>query len=139
MGAGFSATGAGAATTLAPGQTAPLNVTFAPAASGGAVGSITIGSNAAGVSITLAGIGGQPSAHTVALSWDPSTSDVVGYNVYRLLADGTYGKINAAPTVPTNYTDTNLQSALTYTYAVTAINADNVESDYSAVAVATIP
>jgi hypothetical protein len=138
-GAGFSATGAGANTTLAPGQTAALNVTFAPSALGSAVGSITIGSNAPGVSITLAGSGGQLSSHTVALSWDPSTSDVVGYNVYRLLADGTYGKINPAPTAVTDYTDTNLQSGSSYTYVVTAITADNTESDYSDLVIATIP
>jgi hypothetical protein len=138
-GAVFSVTGAGANTTLAPGKTAALNVTFAPSALGSALGSITIASNAPGVSITLAGSGGQLSSHSVALSWDPSTSDIVGYNVYRLLADGTYGKINAAPTVLTDYRDTNLQSGLSYTYVVTAVTADNVESDHSDLVIATIP
>jgi hypothetical protein len=138
-GAGFAVSGAGANTTLAPGQTAALNVAFAPSATGSVAGSIAIGSNAGTLSIALAGSGAQPSSHSVALSWDPSTSVVVGYNVYRVLANGTYAKINSAPVVLTDYTDTQVQSGQTYTYVVTAVDADNVESDYSDPVLATIP
>jgi hypothetical protein len=138
-GAGFNVSGAGANTTLTPGQTAALNVIFAPSGAGPAIGSITIGSSAGTVSIALTGSGGQQSSHTVALNWDPSTSVVVGYYVYRALADGTYAKINPAPAVLTAYTDPNILSGQTYTYVVTAIDANNVESDYSDPVVATIP
>jgi P pilus assembly chaperone PapD len=138
-GAGFAVGGAGANTMLTPGQTAALNVTFAPPALGNVAGSITIGSNAGALSIALAGSGGQQSSHSVALNWDPSTSQVVGYYVYRVLADGTYAKINPAPMVLTSYTDVSVQSGQTYTYAVTAVDADSVESDYSDVVLATIP
>jgi fibronectin type 3 domain-containing protein len=91
------------------------------------------------LTIALLGSGGQLTSHTVALNWDPSTSDIVGYYVYRVLADGTYAKANSAPIVLTTFTDTNLQSGATYTYVVTAITADNVESDYSDPVLATIP
>jgi hypothetical protein len=138
-GIGFSASGAGANTVLAPGQTAVLSVTFAPTATGSATGSIAIGSTAGNLSITLAGSGGQLSAHTVSLNWDASTSEVIGYYVYRMLADGTYAKINSAPVVLTEFTDTSIQSGQTYTYVVTAVDADNVESDYSEPVLATIP
>ena len=138
-GAGFSASGVGANTTLAPGQTAALNVTFLAPPTGSAVGTITIASSANAVSIALAGSAGQLSSHTVGLSWDASTSDVVGYFVYRMRSDGTYGKITSAPVVLTDYTDTNIQSGQTYTYVVTAVDADNVESDYSDPVLATIP
>jgi P pilus assembly chaperone PapD len=138
-GAGFAVSGAGANTTLTPGQTAALNVIFAPSATGSVLGSITVGSNAGALSIALAGSGAQPSSHSVALSWNPSTSVVVGYYVYRLLADGTYAKINAAPVVLTDYSDTKVLSGQTYTYVVTAVDADNVESDYSDPVLATIP
>jgi hypothetical protein len=138
-GAGFTASGAGANTTVTPGQTAVLNVMFAPSAAGSVAGSITVASNAAGVSVALAGNGGQLSSHSVALNWDASTSDVVGYYVYRVLADGTYAKINSAPVALTNYTDASIQAGQTYTYVVTAINSYNVESDYSDPAVAIIP
>jgi hypothetical protein len=138
-GAGFTASGAGANTTLAPGQTAALNVVFAPSLTGSAAGSIAVASNAGGLSIALTGTGGQLSSHSVALTWDPSSSPIVGYYVYRVLADGTYVKMNTAPVVPTDYTDTNIQSGQTYTYVVTAIDTDNVESVYSDPAVAIIP
>jgi hypothetical protein len=122
-----------------PGQTAALNVTFAPSATGSVVGTIAIASNAGNLSVTLAGSGGQLSSHTVALNWDPSTSDVIGYYVYRMLPDGTYGKVNAAPLVLTEFTDANVQSGQTYTYVVTSVDADNVESDYSDPAIALVP
>jgi hypothetical protein len=138
-GPGFSASGVSANTTVPPGQTAALNVTFAPSATGSAIGGLTIGSNVGPVSIKLTGSGGQLSSHTVALNWDPSTSDVIGYFVYRLMPDGTYAKITNAPVVLTAFTDTSIQSGQTYTYVVTAVDADKVESDYSDPAVATIP
>ena len=140
-GAGFSATGVASNTTLTPGQTANLNAGFSPAAVGAVSGLITVNCNGASpVVIALAGIGAQASAHSVDLTWDPSTSDdVVGYFVYRGLADGTYAKINSAPDVNTQYTDTNLFSGQTYTYVVTAVDADNVESEYSDPVVVEIP
>ena len=138
-GPGFNVTGAGANTVLTPGQTAALNVTFSPSAPGIAAGSIAIGSSAGAVSIALAGNGGQLSSHTVALAWDPSTSDVVGYYVYRALPNGAFAKINPAPAVLTGYTDANIQSGQTYTYVVTAVDANNVESDYSDPVLAVIP
>ena len=138
-GVGFNVSGAGANTILAPGQTAALNVTFSPSATGSVAGSIAIASTAGGLSITLAGSGGQLSSHTVALNWDPSTSPVIGYYVYRMLPDGSYGKINSAPVVLTGYTDANIQSGQTYTYVVTAVDANNTESDYSDPVLATIP
>ena len=138
-GAEFSVSGPGANTTLAPGQTAALNVVFAPSLTGSVAGSITVASNVGGLSIALTGTGGQLSSHSVALNWDPSSSPIVGYYVYRVLADGTYVKMNTAPVVPTDYTDTNIQSGQTYTYVVTAVDTDNVESVYSDPAVAIIP
>ena len=139
-GAGFTATGVASNTTLAPGQAANLNAGFSPATAGAVNGLITVNCNGASpVVIALAGIGTQASAHSVALNWDPSTNDVIGYFVYRALADGTYAKVNSAPDVSTQYTDTNLMSGQTYTYAITAVDADNVESDYSDPVVVVIP
>jgi hypothetical protein len=138
-GAGFAASGAGVNTTMAPGQTAALNVTFTPSAAGSVAGSLTIGSNGGGLSIALAGSGTSLSGHAVALNWDASTSDVVAYNVYRQRSDGTYGKINPAPSVGTRFWDTNLVSGQTYTYVVTTLGTDNEESHYSDPVSATIP
>ena len=73
------------------------------------------------------------------LNWDASTSDIIGYYVYRLLMDGTYAKINTAPAVLTEFTDTRIQNGQTYSYVVTAVDADNMESNYSEPAIVTIP
>lgn len=136
----FSVTGVPANTTVAPGQTASLNITFAPMTVGAGVGSIAVNSNSVNaVTITLGGNGVQPGAHAVALSWDPSTAAVIGYYVYRAAAGGSYAKLNTAAIVNTQYADSNLQSGQTYTYVVTAVDADNVESSYSDPVLAAIP
>lgn len=138
-GTGFSANGVSANMTITPGQTAAMTVMFTPTVVGAATGAISVTSNAGVMSISLGGSGGQLSSHTVALSWLPSTSQVVGYFVYRVLADGSLAKLNPAPAVLTDFTDASVVSGQTYTYVVTAVTADNVESDPSDPVVATIP
>jgi fibronectin type 3 domain-containing protein len=79
-------------------------------------------------------------AHSVLLSWNPSTSsDVVGYNVYRATSPGAaYAKLgNSAGGL--NYTDATAQSGQTYTYVVTAVDSVGDESVYSASVTAAIP
>ena len=80
-------------------------------------------------------------AHTVTLSWDPSTSHgVVGYNIYRgPSAQGPYTKLNADLNVPTNYADTSVQAGKTYYYVTTAVDSQNDESGYSNQTEATVP
>ena len=71
-GAGFNSTGA-SGITLAPGQTTTLTSTFAPSASGAATGKITVSSNATNSpsNISLSGMGGTATTHTVALHGIP--------------------------------------------------------------------
>jgi uncharacterized repeat protein (TIGR03803 family) len=80
-------------------------------------------------------------AHSVGLSWDPSTSkNIIGYNVYRgPTANGPFTKINSQLDPNTSYTDTTVQSGQTYFYAATAVDNQNVESDYSNLGEAIIP
>ncbi len=65
-GAGFDATGLSTGQTLTPGQTATLSVTFAPAASGSASGSVAVASNATNSpsTLTLIGTGVTPTSST---------------------------------------------------------------------------
>lgn len=65
-GAGFSASGVSAGQLIESGQTATVNVTFAPAVAGSATGSLTITSTASNspTAIPLAGIGGLPTTLT---------------------------------------------------------------------------
>ncbi len=78
----------------------------------------------------------------VLLEWSPSsTGRVEGYNLYRSRwAEGPYGnRINTTPITSTQYTDKNLDPAVTYYYAVRAQDADGRESPNSGKAAARIP
>ncbi|HYY69059.1 MAG TPA: hypothetical protein VE734_04955 [Terriglobales bacterium] len=82
----------------------------------------------------------SPVQHSVTLSWNGSTSTVVGYNIYRsTVAGGPYTMINTALNAPTNYTDFTVQSGKTYFYVTTAVDASNNESAYSNQVQAVVP
>jgi Abnormal spindle-like microcephaly-assoc'd, ASPM-SPD-2-Hydin len=140
-GTGFAVTGATPGTTVAPGQATVLNVTFDPRSAGRASGAVAVMSNASNSpTISVAGTGTQPSPHWVALAWDPSSSDVVGYFVYRGLASGgPYTKLNASPEAPTAFSDLNVQPGQTYVYVVTAVDSNSVESPLSNEVIAAVP
>jgi len=128
--------------TIAAGQTASLNVTFTPKASGTASDSASFVSSASNTTAieSLTGSGTPPPQHSVSLSWNPSTSAVLGYNVYRSTSSGgPYSKIDAALDTSTTYTDSTVQSGQTYYYVTTAVDGSGLESTYSNQAQAVIP
>jgi hypothetical protein len=79
--------------------------------------------------------------HTVALSWNASTSTVSGYNVYRSTVSGTgYAKINGSTLITVlSYTDAAVQNGTTYYYVATAVDSTGAESLYSSEVTAVIP
>ena len=94
--------------------------------------------------VIAAALGGTcvtSSSHTVSLRWTASSSSgISGYNVYRSTAlTGSYTKVNSSLVSGTNFTDSSVQSGLTYYYVTTAVNSSNVESTYSNQAKAVIP
>ncbi len=128
--------------TIAAGHSASFTMTFTPQASGAAAATATFASNASntpGVE-SLTGTGVAAAQHQVALTWDASSSSVVGYNVYRgAAASGPYTKINSASDVSTSYTDSAVTAGQTYYYLTTAVDSEGVESTYSNEVSATIP
>jgi len=72
----------------------------------------------------------QPTAnHVVNLDWNASTSsDVVGYNVYRSPDAATWKKINVSLIGPTLYSDSTVANSSTYYYAATAVDVKGKES-----------
>lgn len=136
-GSGYTATGVGAGQVLLAGQSVPITVTFTPTASGSAIGSVTITSNASNSPTTIALAAGS---YLVNLSWTASTSAVTGYNVYRGTASGgPYVILNSSPVSGTSYTDTSVQLGQTYYYVVTAVSPNGAESVYSNQATAPVP
>jgi fibronectin type 3 domain-containing protein len=74
------------------------------------------------------------------LSWNASTSQVAGYNIYRgSQPSGPFTKLNSTLDTGTAYTDTSVFSGQTYYYAATSVDSNNVESAYSNIATALIP
>jgi hypothetical protein len=141
-GAGYSATGIQSGQMVGPGQSATLNVMFAPAGTGLTPGSVTLTSTASNstVSVALSGTGVQTVSHSVTLTWTASTSTVSGYNVYRsTVSGGPYTKLNSTLVAATTYTDTSVQSGQTYFFVATAVDSSGVESADSTEVSATIP
>jgi Abnormal spindle-like microcephaly-assoc'd, ASPM-SPD-2-Hydin/Protein of unknown function (DUF1573) len=140
-GTGFTESG-GSNLTLTPNQSANFSVTFKPTATGGASGNISVGSNAANspLTIPLSGTGVQSAPPSVALNWQPSTSQVIGYFVYRKIPTQTqYSKLNASVVPTTTYTDSTVSTNQTYNYAVTSVDSSNVESAFSNQVTVNIP
>jgi len=128
--------------TIAAGQSASFTILFIPQTSGTATGTISFASNATNGAVvdSVTGSGAAAPQHSVALSWNGSTSTVVGYNVYRgTQSGGPYAVLNAAPDPTTTYTDSSVQAGATYYYVVTAVDATGSESAYSNQTQALIP
>src|SRR2546426_498037 len=140
-GSGFSASGLTAPLTLAAGQTASFSVVFASTTAGTATGNVSLVSNATNSpTIALSASGVQPIPLARTLSWNPSPSWPVSYNVYRgTQSGGPYQKLNSSPVSTTTYTDNSVLAGQTYFYVVTAVDSRNMESVHSNEVSATIP
>jgi len=130
--------------TISDGQSVPFTITFSPAVTGAASATLTVTSDGqpstiteslTGTGTSASGGGGSGSNHSVALSWNPSTSSgISGYNIYRAnytSSCGTFSKINGSLDANTVYTDSNVADGSSYCYATTAVDTSNGESSYS--------
>lgn len=140
-GPGFSVSG-GSHVILTPNESVTLSIGFRPGAAGNATGKLIVASNAANsnVQIALSGSGVAASGnHSVALSWQPSSSSVIGYFVFRGSSTGNLSKLNVTA-VPTNrYTDHTVVNGRTYVYAVKSVASGNVLSGFSNAVTVKIP
>jgi Abnormal spindle-like microcephaly-assoc'd, ASPM-SPD-2-Hydin len=137
----FTISGLSLPVTLAAGQSTTFTVKFAPQASGMASASAFFTSNASNSSAvaSLTGNATAPPQHSVSLSWNPSASSVVGYNVYRgTTTGGPYSKI-APMNADTSYADSSVQAGQTYFYVTTAVDASGKESARSNQVQAVVP
>jgi hypothetical protein len=94
------------------------------------------GANITGVNFTAT----PQTVHSVALTWNASTSTVSGYNVYRsTLSGGSYLRINSSLVAGLSYTDSTVQNTTTYYYVTTAVDNTGTESSFSNQVSAVIP
>jgi beta-galactosidase len=140
-GAGFNTTGL-SGIILKAGESTVLNATFAPSATGSALGGLIITSNATNspAGISLAGMGSAAPNHTVSLSWVPAGTTATGFNTYSsTVSGGPYVKVTTTPLGSPTFTDDSVLPGHTYYYVVTAVNAENQESGYSSQVTAVVP
>jgi hypothetical protein len=139
----YSVSGITLPLTLAAGQSLPVTITFSPQASGPANTSLAFSTgsgNTNPVLTSLIGTGMAPIQHSVALSWQPPTSPVVGYNVYRgSQSGGPYAKINPSTDGSTSFADDNVQGGNSYYYEVTSVDGSGMESVPSSPVAAIVP
>jgi len=134
FGAGLSIGGVSSGLILAAGNSAILNVTFAPSSSGALTGSVTVTSNAINptLTISLLGTAVQPESHLVTLGLSANTSSFAGFNIYRSSASGgPYTKLNSSLITIAMYTDSNVLAGQTYFYVGTSVGSLGNESAYS--------
>jgi hypothetical protein len=85
-------------------------------------------------------VGVQVTAQAAILHWNPSTSAVIGYRVYRSTQSGAdYTLITPTPVMGTSFSDTSVSPGQTYYWVVSAVDAQFQESAFSNEVSATIP
>lgn len=134
-GQAYSINGISFPLTLTAGQSVPFTVTFGPQVSGTSSGGISFVSDASNspTTETLTGTATESAPLSVALTWAPSPSSVIGYNIYRgTTSGGPYpSKLNSSPQPGTTFVDNTILSGTTYYYVATSVDANFVESSYS--------
>lgn len=140
-GTGFSVSGLSTPQTLMPGESVNFAAEFNPKSPGTEGGTISIETEGTPVVVPLSGVATQKNQQqSVALNWEESTSQVVGYFVYRSSKpSGPYTKLNPNASSGTSYTDYSVARGQTYFYVVTSVNFENIESAYSEQVSATVP
>ncbi len=141
-GSGFSVSGMTFPKSIAVGASATASITFAPQTAGNASGSVSFVNNGPNspALVSLSGSGFTATAHSVDLSWGASSSTVAGYRVYRSIQPGIGYQLVSSLLIPgTTFTDSSVQSGVTYYYVVTAVDPQSLESNFSNEATAAIP
>jgi hypothetical protein len=155
-GAGFGYSDLSPGYSIPPNQKLTFQVWFSPKAAGPAAATLTLlAANLSApetLSMTGDGVtsGSNPptpvpptppaTQHKVALTWDASTSKVIGYRVYRSESSGgSYNALNGTAISALNYSDDSVSAGTTYYYVVTAVDPSGAESVYSNQATAVIP
>jgi hypothetical protein len=78
-----------------------------------------------------AGLAAVPSTASIELVWERNAEpNIVGYRVYRALANGAFERLTDTQELPA-YSDHKIEAGKTYRYAVSAVKSNKVESKLS--------
>ena len=139
-GSGLSVSGVTVPFNIGAGQSASMNVTFAPTSASTVSGSVYLTNNSPNTNLSVPVTGtGAAVQHQVTVQWDAPSTPVAGYYAYRsTVSGGPYTRISSLDTT-TSYIDQAVTGGDTYYYVVTSVDSNNVESAYSNEASATVP
>ena len=146
----FSISGLAKGISLSPDQQVEFQVSFHPTVAGNSSSTITVGTSSLPTPVKLGVAGsatnstvtspGSVPSHSVILDWNPSTSSVAGYHIYRSdSSSGPFQRVTNSVIGSLNYRDSTVQLGGHYYYVVTAVEADGSESTYSNEVGADIP
>jgi hypothetical protein len=144
----FSVSGLTNGVSLAPDQKLEFQVWFHPAAAGSSSTAVAIAAAALPVPLRIALSGSAhtstqpstPSAHSVSLDWNASTSTVAGYHVYRSNSSGgPFNRISGSLIGTLNFRDSSVEAGAQYFYVVTAVESNGLESAFSNEVAAVVP
>jgi hypothetical protein len=142
-GSGFAVVAMGLPMTLAAGQSATVNVEFAPTVAGAATGMLTIAGACSGSGKATVNLSGTGMSYSVNLNWDApaSSSDpVAGYNIYRALnGSSSFQQLNSSTNTSTSFTDWTVQTGENYQYYVVSVDSQGEMSVPSNTATVAIP
>jgi hypothetical protein len=152
-GSGFGYSDLSPGFSLSPNQKITFQVWFTPKVVGPASAQVSLLSpnlpSPATLSLSGDGVSSSSSApsptptptqHSALLTWVASTSQVIGYRIYRSeTSGGDYVPLVGAAISALTYDDTTVALGTTYYYVVTAVDAAGNESVYSNQATAVIP
>jgi hypothetical protein len=150
VGAGFGYSDLSPGFSLSPNQTVTFQIWFKPQTKGSASASVSfLSANLASpATMSLSGDGvtstppppPPPPNHSVHLAWNPSSSQIAGYKVYRgNVSGGPYTTISPSTVDSLAYDDSTVASGSAYYYVVTAVSHSGDESQYSNESAAVIP
>lgn len=144
-GSGFSLKGASIPVTLPPGKSETWDIEFDPTSVGLHIGALTVTSNSVykGTAIvSLTGTGEQVS-YRVELHWNAPAGvslNIAGYRIFRAIKGKSgYQLLNATLDSATSYTDSTVQSGVTYDYYVESVNSAGLSSIPSSVLAISVP
>ena len=132
IGANFSLDALALPVNLSSGEALTINVIFSPSAAGSTTGWISFTNDGLSSPTILLLTGTGIEFRTVSLAWDPSPSEINGFNVYRRTSSGSsFERVNQLLVTETAFLDNTAISGISYLYAVTAVDPLGVESVFS--------
>lgn len=150
-GAGFGYSDLSPGFSLSPNQKVTFQIWFKPQVKGSASATVSFLSanltTPASMSLTGDGVTSSTpppppgnGTHSANLAWNPSSSLVAGYKVYRGdISGGPYATISPSLVAAAAYEDFTVTAGSTYYYVVTAVDPAGNESSYSNESPALIP